>query len=306
MWDLPHTAAMLEAFRPRLEKAPIDQLVNTHADGDHCFGNSLVNAGKRVATRAAARDMVRHGPSEMRALATAARAFKAVGTLPFGAFHNWRLAGDYFQAMIQPYDFSLPKPPLPNCTFREKFALDVGGRHVLLTELGPAHTKGDLAVLLPEDRVLFAGDLVFSGIHPVLWDGSVRNWLRACDWMLEQRVDVVVPGHGPLSDLRAVEAMRSYWQFLSTAAEVQLSKGRKAAMAARWIAVDEEYLRLPFSRWEGQERLVLNVHAIYRKLARRPRRMGVWERLMALKDAAIFADELKRAGGIDRLRLRIF
>ncbi len=301
MWDIPRTAEMLEALKPRLAGAPITQLVNTHADGDHWFGNSLVPAPKRVATRSAARAMARNGPGTMRALGWTSRAFRALGRLP--GFGEWRVAGDYFAEMVRPYDFTLGRPPLPNFTFSGAIQLDAG-RPVQLVELGPAHTRGDLAVLLPEDRILLAGDLVFSGVLPVLWDGSLRNWLRACDWMLSQRVDVVVPGHGPVGDLRSVEEVRAYWQYLATEAHHQYDKGREPALAARYIITSASYHEQPFCRWAGQERTVVNLHAIYRKLMKRRGRLSAWERLMVLKDAALFDAELKKAGGIDRLKPR--
>ncbi len=50
LWHLPRTATMLGAFRERLGWAPIAQVVNTHADGDHWFGNQLTGAGEIIAT----------------------------------------------------------------------------------------------------------------------------------------------------------------------------------------------------------------------------------------------------------------
>jgi cyclase len=304
LWDLPSTAAMLDALAPRLLAAPVAQLVNTHSDGDHWFGNSLAGAQKRIATRAAARSMARHGPGQMRALGRAGHLFRALGSLPFGGLSNWRLAADYFDAMVRPWDFSLRKPLLPNFVFSGSLQLKLGNRDVRLVELGPAHTSGDLAVLLPDDRVLLAGDLVFAGVLPVLWDGSLNNWIRACDWLLDQRVDVVVPGHGPIGGLQAVEDIRRFWEYLNKAARYQFGNARPPAVAARWIVTAPDYHRQPFSAWAGQERIVIDLHSIYRRLMKRGRKMGVWDRLMALKDAAVFADELSRAGGIGNLKPR--
>jgi cyclase len=301
-WDVPRTAAMLAAFAERLAAAPITQTVNTHADGDHWFGNQLVEARNRYSTIRALETMRRRGPGEMRALGRAARALSALGALPVPLCQEWGIAGRYLREMVRPLDFNGIVPTLPNAVFADRQTVDVSGREVELVELGPAHTSGDLAVLLREERVLLAGDLVFTGIMPVLWDGSLRNWIRACEWMLTQRVDTVVPGHGPLGDLSAVEDMRRYWQFLWNAGRQQFEKTRTPAAAARWIVVDPAFHQQPFAAWEGTERLVINLHAIYRRLMRRRRNMGAWEKLVALKEAALFADELERAGGIECLR----
>ena len=64
LWDLPRTEAMLEGFRPQLQSTPIRRVINTHADGDHWFGNQLTGAATIIATKAAARRMRQHGPRE--------------------------------------------------------------------------------------------------------------------------------------------------------------------------------------------------------------------------------------------------
>src|SRR5262249_20138191 len=106
LWDLPRTNAMLAALRAQLQAAPIVRVVNTHSDGDHWFGNQLTGAGAIIATRAASREMRRHGPGQMRAFAVAARIFRAMGG-------NWRIAGEYFGGMSGAFDYSKIRPTLP-------------------------------------------------------------------------------------------------------------------------------------------------------------------------------------------------
>lgn len=64
----------------------------------------------------------------------------------------------------------------------------------------PAHTAGDLAVWLPDVRVLFVGDLLFHQVTPLVFMGSVGGARRALDWIAAFEPDHVVPGHGPLID----------------------------------------------------------------------------------------------------------
>ena len=283
LWDLPRTAWMLDAFRSRLGSAPITQVVNTHSDGDHWFGNQLTGSAEIVATRAAALQMNNHGPGQMGALRAASRVFRAMRG-------DWRAAADYFDAMLLPFDFRNIKPALPTRTFSGKLQIAPGGRRVELIELGPAHTAGDLVVYLPDDRVLIAGDILFHGVTPVLWDGSAANWIRACERILDWKVDVVVPGHGPVTDLGAVDAMRKYWQFLERAVRPHIDQGMPPVLAARRIARSDEFREQPFAKWDGQERIMVNVHAIYRGLSGK-RGMGVVERLNVLRKTALMARE---------------
>ncbi len=59
--------------------------------------------------------------------------------------------------------------------------LEVGGRRVELIEVGPAHTPGDAIVWVPDARVVFSGDIVFSGVTPIMWAGPASNWIAALE-----------------------------------------------------------------------------------------------------------------------------
>lgn len=292
LWDLPRTTAMLNAFAPRLASAPIRQLVNTHADGDHWFGNELVGAGQIIATRAAQRNMQRHGPGQMKLLPFVSRACRCMSYVPLPSRKDWRTVAEYLEGMTRHFDFTNIKAALPTSTFSGRLPLEVGGRQVMLIDVGPAHTAGDLVVHLPDARIVFAGDILFHGTIPVLWDGSSRNWVKACERILDLKAETVVPGHGPITDLNGVDAVRKYWQFLRTAVRRHFEKGRPPTATAALIARSEEYLKQPFAKWDGQERIVINVHAIYRRLLGRKRSVSVWRRLRLLREAALLAQKL--------------
>jgi glyoxylase-like metal-dependent hydrolase (beta-lactamase superfamily II) len=72
LFDLKLTRAMLDAMAPITDTRPIGTLVNTHANGDHCYGNSLVTGAEVVTTEAAAREMGAVPPSALVALMHAA------------------------------------------------------------------------------------------------------------------------------------------------------------------------------------------------------------------------------------------
>ena len=292
LWDLPRTEAMLAAFRPIAEGAPIRQVVNTHSDGDHWFGNRLAGAEEIIATKAAARHMTSRAPREMSSLGAVCRLFRGLSHVPLPGREDWRTAAEYIEGMLRPFDFSKIRAAPPNMTFSGKLPLEVGGRRVELVELGPAHTAGDLVVYLPEDRIVIAGDILFLGTTPILWDGSVRNWVRGCEHILGWKVDTVVPGHGPITDLSGVEAVRGYWQFLRKAVWHQFDRGRPASEAALRIATSDEFRAEPFAQWECPERIMINVHTMYRRLMRLRRHLGVLERLRLLRQTAILARKL--------------
>ncbi len=77
--------------------------------------------------------------------------------------------------------------------------LVVGGVRMLIQHLGPAHTPEDIAVYLPEQKVLFAGDLVFRGRIPFVGQANSKQWIQTLDKLLAKETRAIVPGHGPVS-----------------------------------------------------------------------------------------------------------
>jgi glyoxylase-like metal-dependent hydrolase (beta-lactamase superfamily II) len=71
---------------------------------------------------------------------------------------------------------TIPGLTHPTDTFAETLALDVGGRTVELRYLGRGHTSGDIVVWLPDERILFAGDLVEAQAAPYMGDAHVADW----------------------------------------------------------------------------------------------------------------------------------
>jgi glyoxylase-like metal-dependent hydrolase (beta-lactamase superfamily II) len=134
----------------------------------------------------------------------------------------------------------------------------VGDRTVQLYELGPAHTRGDVIAYLPDERVVFTGDLLFHGGHPVVWAGPVSNWIAACDRIVALDAVTVVPGHGPVTDNGAVRNLESYLEYLTAEARVRYDAGLTPLEAARDISLAD------YEAWGEAERLVVNVTTLYR------------------------------------------
>lgn len=78
-------------------------------------------------------------------------------------------------------------------------SLTVGGVRFQIKPVGPSHTPEDLAVYLPSEKVLFAGDLVFRSRIPYVGQADSRHWIVALERLLAFDASVIVPGHGPLS-----------------------------------------------------------------------------------------------------------
>ena len=230
--------------------ATIGTVVNTHANGDHCYGNQLVAGADIVASTASAREMDEVPPSTLAGLM---RAADGLGE-----------AGAFLRDIFGSFTFDGIEAVPPTTTFDGELDLRVGDRPVRLLELGPAHTGGDVVVHVPDADVLFTGDLVFHGGHPIVWAGPVTHWIEACDRMLALGATTVVPGHGPLSDRACIDDQRGYLEWLVAEGTPRLEGGMAPLDAARDLAGG------PYDGWGEAERLVVNLTALSRDLGQEP------------------------------------
>jgi cyclase len=245
LFDLRLTADMLDQMRAATPAArSIATVVNTHANGDHCYGNSLLGEAEIIATAQCAEEMLQLPPATM---ATILRSADSLGA-----------TGRFVQKIFSPFSFEDVPLALPTRTFEQQLELRVGDRAVTLLEVGPAHTAGDAVVHLADEGIVFTGDILFHGGHPIVWAGPVANWIAACDRVLALRPKVVVPGHGPLATPAALEDLKKYFELLSRECRTRFDAGMAALDAARDIDLG------PFTGWSEAERVVANVHALYR------------------------------------------
>lgn len=92
----------------------------------------------------------------------------------------------------------------PDLTFQTKLSLYFGGRQLDLLYLGRAHTSGDIFVHLPEERLVFTGDVAQDGGVPFTLDGYLEDWVETGRRLAELPVDQFVSGHGPVGSAEAL------------------------------------------------------------------------------------------------------
>jgi len=276
LYDRPRTESLLEAIARVAPGAPVGTVVNTHANGDHCWGNGVLPPDTEIiaSTRGAA-EMEELPPAQLAKLVNASKAslkfgapvnllLRLLGTLGPAHFKDIPAAAPFVVHAFGAYDFASVTLRTPTRTFDESLTLDVGGRAVELVEVGPAHTQGDVLVHVPDSKTVFTGDILFADAHPILWAGPFANWIAACDRILAWEPEVVVPGHGPLATAQHVRECRDYLAYVLAESKKRHAAGMSAEDAARDIALDG------FSHWSESERIVANVHMAYAEITRTP------------------------------------
>jgi glyoxylase-like metal-dependent hydrolase (beta-lactamase superfamily II) len=252
LFDKSLTREMLSAMQNAAPKATaqFDTLVNTHSNGDHCNGNELVTGAEIIASKACAEELAAENPKMMLTMMERAPEMGDVG--------------EFFMHCFSAFDFTDIHHTLPTRTFEGGLDVKVGDKDVVLKQVGPAHTAGDILAYVPEDRLIFTGDILFIEGHPILWAGPVGNWIQACDYMLGLELENVVPGHGPITDKRGVQAVRDYLTYVRDEARRRFDAGMPAEEAALDISLTD------FDSWGDAERIVVNVAVLYKEFAGDP------------------------------------
>ncbi len=174
----------------------------------------------------------------------------------------------------------------PFLTYTDGVTLWVDDRRCEVTHVGtPAHTTNDSVVWLPEQKVLFAGDLLFAGGTPFLVMGSLAGAIE----VLEQVVaplgaETVVPGHGPVAGPELVQDVLGYLRWLDGVARDSHAAGVPPLEAARSTDLGA------YAEWSDAERIVGNLHRAHAELSG-------GERGCAIDVRAALADMVAYNGG---------
>lgn len=247
LFDMALTREMLDAMADAtgIGAEKIGTIVNTHANGDHCHGNGCCPQAEIITSEASAREMAEVPPGML-------AQFKKMGA-------QLGPAGAYFADIFAPFDFENVDERGPTQTFSGAMELKVGDKAVRLIEVGPAHTGGDVLVHVPGDRAVFTGDILFINGTPLMWAGPVANWIRACDEIIAMDVDVIVPGHGPVTDKVGVRRVAEYLAYVDREARARFDTALSVREAAMDIALGD------YASWGDAERIAVNVDSLYRE-----------------------------------------
>src|SRR5512136_2391566 len=258
--DLPHARQMIGLFG-KVWKAMPKQVINTHEDGDHVWGNQLFEGAEIIAHRTV-KELMPHvaDPKETQQLIKGADRF--LSRMLLKALHPGALA--VAQQLQEDYDFDGIKLVLPTTVFEERHVLDLDGTEVHLIYVGPCHQIGDTIVHVPKERVVFAGDVIFRECTPMGWTGSYEKWFQCLDLMIQLDPEVIVPGHGPLCGIEGAMEMKAYLQYVRDESKKCFDAGLASLDAAKRIEFG------PYGEWAAPARLYMNVERAYREFRNEP------------------------------------
>jgi cyclase len=225
--DTPQLPTHAVKMREEAENyGPIRFLINTEHHLDHIFGNYYFR-GKGVVI----------GHEEVyRNFMTA-----KTGINPYAYAREAIPTDDPQGASIFPAEEEYFKNPnKPALTIRGEATLRLGD-HTFQLIPTPGHTRGQIAVYIPEEKVIFTGDTIFHNCQTWLQEADPEEWLRSLARIEALNVQTIVPGHGPICTKDYIPVQSAFIREWVTAVAVGISKGWSKEECMRKISFLDRY-----------------------------------------------------------------
>jgi glyoxylase-like metal-dependent hydrolase (beta-lactamase superfamily II) len=178
----------------------------------------------------------------------------------FGAqfFKNFEARSPDFAALMKGSDY-----PRADILFEREHTLDLGGVRVRLTWLGPTHTRGDTAIFVEGENVLFSGDLAMKQLFPAFSSpyGDANVWLASLDKLEAMRPKVVVGSHGGIGDAAVIAAYRDVLKGIGARTKELKAQGKSVEETGK-LLTDEFATRYP--DWVAPVRVPAAVNVFYK------------------------------------------
>ena len=140
----------------------------------------------------------------------------------------------------------------PQLAFEKSLDIDLGGRTVQLFYLHPGHTRGDMFVYLPKEKILFGGDLILDRFYPILpdADASPAGWVDSLTEVRKLGPTLIVPGHGAVGDMHLIDALLAYFADVKSRVGKLKTEGKALADVAAQLQTEIPH---SYANWDNPE-----------------------------------------------------
>ncbi len=246
----PLCAEDLRLAAETLTERPATYIINSHMHADHWYGNQVFAPSTPIlSTPVTFKGMAefveealkdKEDPSEYEAWLQELQKELDAATDPLK-----RQSLETSIGRVQGNMNALPTLELrrPNLLFDEKLVLRGTERIAELVTWGGGHTDSDAMLFLPEEKIVFTGDICFFHCQPYMWSGHPGKWAAQLNRLAATDYETFIPGHGPVGTREEIQLLLSYFQWLEDAVLRALKAGESA----------EEFLArpmpAPFAAW---------------------------------------------------------
>jgi len=178
---------------------PVRWIINSHGHGDHWLGNAaLADSKTEIIASSTVRNRIDKEGAEWVA---------CFNTMTGGATGESRVVK-------------------PNQVYDARVAIAFGELNAELLPSGDSHSPGDLAVWLPQQKVLIGGDVLYTERAPATFDSNLPHWIAFLKELEALKPVKIVPGHGPVASGAVVGYLRAYFEDLWKVVEAGYQAGQ--------------------------------------------------------------------------------
>lgn len=222
-FNTPQAAEDLKRAAEKETSAPITWVVNSHFHGDHIRGNQVFKGSTIISSQTTYEKMRDIHPARMEK--------QKLGIMELTNYiHSLKQQINRNREIEQKISFlteverSLPllELTLPQQTFKEEITFHGTKRSAKLFTLGGGHSYCDAMLYIPEEKVIFMGDLLFVRTHPTFFEESLpHRWMDLLKTVGGMDLEKAVPGHGPVGTKEDVATLLEYLEEISELAITQ-------------------------------------------------------------------------------------
>ena len=231
----PKVARELRQQVRKITEKPIKEVINTHFHLDHTDGNQVFSPVANIIGHVNTRQiLLERGREHISSVQKRFRERIANGERKLSSLKDEKEQQalketiTYWSKFLAEVEMILPTLNItpPNLTLEKKIVLHKGKREIQIAFYGRGHTAGDVVVFLPQEKVLYSGDLLVSSGLPYMADGYISEWVKTLTEIEQLGFETVIPGHGPVfKGKELLKTFRSYLLALVAEVEKQVKKG---------------------------------------------------------------------------------
>lgn len=215
----PLVAEEIPILVEKLGLSPIKYVINSHYHNDHVRGNQVFDEDVQIISTGKTAELIaseepkaiaaekNYAPQQLAYFDSLKRVFDG-NTLSkeYEGILNYQ---PYFEAMVETSD--ILETRIPDMIFDGEKVITGSKKEVKLISMGMGHSESDAVLYLPEEKILFAGDLVFKNMHPFMGESDPDGWENILDNLAQLQPEIIIPGHGPVGSSEDIKTMKKYF-----------------------------------------------------------------------------------------------
>lgn len=262
----PEVAEEIHSIIEHYGLSPVRYVVNSHAHNDHVRGNQVFSDEVDIiSTRRTAELIEEWETGSFQEEKEYAPPLFAHWDSLFHAFTGDTTSREYANILMwRPFyeilaeSYLKVQTRLPNLYIEDQMDFDGPDRRICLISRGAGHTESDMILYLPDDQILFAGDLVFYEMHPYMGQAIPHKWMEYLNYMEDLDFNILVPGHGQVCGREGISAMKAYIHSVDSLAQRMISQNFEIERIPKIQIPD------PYKTWWFEDFFIINLRFMYR------------------------------------------